>query len=218
MITAKIAQTLDGKIATETADSKWITSIKTRNFARRKRAKFDAILVGINTVLVDNPHLTPANAKKGFKRIVVDSKLRLPLDAKVIKSGAKKDLLVVTTRKAPQIRIKRLEKLGVEVMLARATRTGQVDLKQLTGELKKKSIKKILIEGGATIIGSALRAGIVNQLHIYIAPKLIGDQAALDSVVGLNIKTLTKSINLKIKKIQTIDKDLLIKADVYRNR
>ena len=179
---------------------------------------FNAIVVGINTVLKDDPRLTPGKPKKGFKRVIIDSRLRISSNARVLSSAAREDCIVVTTRKAAKARVKRLADQNVTVWIARSTRQGQVDLKWLASEFKKQGMKKVLIEGGATLIGAALSAGIVNQMHIYIAPKLIGDRKALDSVIGLDIKKVKNTKDLRVKKIQTVGKDIFIQADVYRNR
>lgn len=218
MITVKIAQTLDGKIATSTGESKWITSQATRRFARNKRNDFDAILVGINTVLADDPKLTPATQKKGFKRIICDSTLRLPLNAKVISSANPNDCIVVTTRKSASARRKRLMNSGVDVWVAPMARPRGVKLEWVVSKLKDIGVHNLLIEGGAHIVSRALRANLVDHMHIYIAPKIIGDDRARASLVDFNIKSMAKVKEVKIKNVQTINKDIFIQADVYRNR
>ena len=216
IIVAKCAQTLDGKIATYGGDSQWITSIKARQYARDQRAFFDGIVVGINTVVQDNPRLTTKN-NKGLKRIVIDSNLRISRKAKVLTSAKKGDCIIITTRKASAVRIQYFQNLGVEVIVVNSGRDGRVNLKNAVKVLYSKGINKILLEGGAHLIGSAFKCGLVSQLHTYIAPKILGDQRALSSIVGLNVLKIDKAICLRIVECKKLGKDIFIKSNVYWN-
>jgi len=219
-VTAKIAQTLDGKIATASGSSQWITSEKTRRLAKSLRKNFDAILVGINTVLKDNPVLS-APGKIGFKKIVVDSQLRTSISAKIFENGkAAKDVILAVTSRASANKIKQFQIKGVTVIVC-PLKDGRVDLKSLFKILAEGEITSILMEGGSHVIGSALKDKLVDRLRIYMAPKIIGDREAKSSVVGVNVKDVNKSLRLKFGKMEKIGEDLFIEADVnyvHRNR
>lgn len=213
-VTAKIAQTLDGKVATSRGESKWITSPATRRFTREQRADFDAILVGINTVIKDDPRLTSLNKNKPLFRIIIDSTLRLKLSAKVIGRG-RGECVVATTRKASSAKIKRLEFLGIDVLIC-PLRNGRVHLKWLFDQLQARGIRKLLIEGGANIIGSALREALVDEMFIFVAPKILGDQSGLSSVVGHNPKLLNQALNLKEVQVKKLGSDIFIRGKVRK--
>ncbi len=219
-VVAKCAQTLDGKIATATGKSKWITSLKSREHAHRKRHEFDAIMVGINTVLQDDPQLNPTNSLKRLKKIVVDSSLRIPLKARLLHVRHPSDVIVVTTVRASEKKIQRLTKKGVRVWVAPAKGVhSHVDLRWLFKELAKNEMVYVLIEGGGRLIGRALKDGLVDRMMIYVAPKIIGDQNALSAIAGLNIQNITQALKLKNMTVQKIGEDILLEAYVvYRNR
>lgn len=208
-VAAKCAQTLDGKIATVTGESKWITSSKTRDYARRVRDEFDAILVGVNTVLRDDPRLNGARATKRLKKIVLDSSLQTPLTARLFKGVRPADCVIAVTRKASPSKIKQFQNKGARVIICPAE-DGRVDLKWLLKALAKEEITSILMEGGAHVIGSALKQKLVDKLYIYVAPKIIGDQDALSSVVGVDTVNIGKSIRLKNLTSRNIGQDILI--------
>lgn len=208
-VVAKCAQTLDGKIATATGHSHWITSPKARQFARSKRDEFDAILVGINTVINDNPRLSGHSKTKRLKKIVLDSALRIPLRARLFAGTQRGDCIVATTKYAPPAKKKLLQKKGITIIRCPQCR-GQIDLPWLLKELAKREITSILMEGGAQVIGSALKDRLVDKMHVYVAPKIIGDHKALNAVVGVNVRLLKRAIVLKNITFQKIDSDLFI--------
>lgn len=206
---AKCAQTLDGKIATVTGESKWITSLKTRDYARRVRDEFDAILVGVNTVLKDDPGLNGKNRSRPLKKIILDSSLKISLKAGLFLRVEPSHCLIAVTKKAPLQKIKHFQRRGIHVIVC-PERQGCVDLKWLFEELGRREITSILIEGGARVIGSALRDHLVDKMYVYIAPKIIGDQDALSSVAGIPTVDVNKSIFLRDMTFQRIDQDVLI--------
>ncbi len=210
-IVTKTAQTLDGKIATAAGQSKWITSDAARKFAHDYRNEFDAILVGINTVLKDNPALNAPS--KALKKIVVDSTLKTPSTAKFFKDALPQNCFIATIKKANKKKITALEKRAVVVIIC-PSKNGRVDLKWLMKELARREIAKILIEGGAKIIGSALKEKLVDKMIFFVAPKVIGDQSAQSSVEGLNILTLSKAVGLKNLEYRKIGEDLFFEADI----
>lgn len=214
-VAAKTAQTLDGKIAAANGHSQWITSKAARDYARRARDEFDAILVGTNTVIRDNPRLQGVH--KRLKKIVVDTQLRTPARARLFHHTPADDCFLATSRKAPKRKVEYFRKRGVHV-LACPLRRGKVDLNWLLKNLAKREITSILIEGGANVIGSALQQKLVDKMYIYIAPKFIGDQSALSSVFGLKVNNVNKAIRLKDINLKHIGTDILLSGYVYRNR
>ena len=206
-VTAKTAQTLDGRIATRTGDSKWITSDEARAFSRNVRNGFDAILAGIDTVLADDPVLD-APAKRIIK-VVVDSRLRISVKAKLFKGTDPGQVIVAVTKKAPLVKARRLESLGASVIFC-PEKGGRVDLEWLFKELAKREITSILVEGGAAVIGSALKAGLVDEWQVYISPKVIGDDRARASVTGLDVLKVKDAFAFRIAKVGKIGPDVLL--------
>jgi len=215
-IAAKTAQTLDGKIATAQGQSKWITTQESRNFARRVRDEYDAILVGINTILADNPSLSAGRRSKRIKKVVLDSSLLISDKAKIFEDTNLSDCIVVTTEKSSKIKREKLAKKGISVIVAPKMR-GQIDLLWLFKELAKNEITSILIEGGAHVIGTAFKEKLVDKIYTYIAPKILGDRNALSSVIGVNIVDVNKAIDLENLTIKKINKDVMMEAYVFRN-
>ncbi len=210
-VTVKCAQTLDGKIATAAGQSQWITAPKTRDYAHRLRNDFDAVLVGINTALKDDPQLNAARKNKRLTKIIVDSHLRLPLDAKLFKGTRPEDIIVATTHRASRGQRDRWARQGVSVLVCPIKDNG-VDLKYLFKELGKREIAHLLIEGGGRMIGSALKEGLVDKLLLFLAPKILGDERALDSVVGFQAKHVGEAVRFKDLTIGRIGEDILIEA------
>jgi diaminohydroxyphosphoribosylaminopyrimidine deaminase/5-amino-6-(5-phosphoribosylamino)uracil reductase len=208
-VVAKTAQTMDGKIATRTGESQWITSAASRAYAHDLRNEFDAILVGINTVLKDDPGLNAT--RKPLKTIVVDSSLRISLSAKLFKKTKAKDCLIATTKKASLKKRSLLEKRGVDIIIC-PQKNNRVDLKWLMKELARREIAKILIEGGGQVIGSALKERLVDKILVFIAPKIIGDQSAISSIDGLKTVQINRTVNLHKVTYRNIGEDLLLEA------
>jgi len=208
-VAAKTAQTLDGKIATVSGRSKWITSVKTRVLARKIRDEFDAILVGINTVIEDNPRLNGFSRKKRLKKIVLDSSLRIKLTANLFKGVKKDDCIIATTAKASKTKIKQLERKGARIIICPSNKNG-IRMKWLFRKLAEEKITSVLIEGGSKMVGGALAEKCVDKLYIYIAPLIFGSHSALGSIDGLRIKDVKKAILLEKRTIFKVDRDLLI--------
>ncbi len=213
-VVTKTAQSLDGKIATAKGQSKWITSEAARRFARSFRDEFDAILVGINTVLKDDPKLNGSKAARRLKKIVLDPSLKISLKARLFSGTRPSDCIIATSAKASDKKKKVLDKRGFTVIVC-PYRDGQLDLKWLFKELAKQAIMSILVEGGAHVIGSVLRERLADQMVIYIAPKIFGDQRALNSVVGLRMQNVSKAIELKRMTFREIGGDLMIKGYIH---
>lgn len=207
-VIVKAAMSLDGKIATRTGDSKYITGNEARKHVHQLRNDVDAVMVGVNTVIKDDPQLTPrlVTGKDPIK-IVVDSKLRMPFKCNLMKDPTK--LIIVTTKSAPKLSIKKFQQKGVKVMTVK-TFEGKVDLNDLMGDLGKLEITSIMIEGGAELNAEAIRAGIVDKILFFIAPGIIGE--GLGAIGDLGIQKVDKRINLKHLTSTKVGKDILIEG------
>jgi riboflavin-specific deaminase-like protein len=208
-VTVKLAQSLDGRIATATGDSQWISSQSSLRFAHKLRREHDAIMVGIGTVLRDNPRLTVrlVNGRSPL-RVVVDSRLRMPLAARVLADGAARDTLVATTGAAAHECVHELESLGAEVLRlpAQADKSG-VDLTKLLAELGRRRISSVLVEGGASIVTSLLAAHLVDRLVVAIAPKIIGK--GTEAIGDLGIANLRDAIVFSTFKTRRLGPDII---------
>jgi len=210
-VVAKMAQTIDGKVANLQGQSQWITSEKTRGFSHRLRNDFDAILVGVNTVLKDNPYLNAMSKTKRIKKIVLDSGLRTPLDSNLFKKTSPEDVFIATTTKADKNKLKILQKKGINVIICPKTSQG-IRLQWLLNRLASLEICSILIEGGASVIGSAFQEKLVDKVWIFMAPKIMGDAKALSSVVGLKNSKINRLLTLKNVCCHKINDDIFIEG------
>jgi diaminohydroxyphosphoribosylaminopyrimidine deaminase/5-amino-6-(5-phosphoribosylamino)uracil reductase len=217
-VTLKIAQTLDGRIATAAGESKWITGEKAREEAHRLRDSNDAILVGINTVLKDDPSLT-ARIPGGRDpiRVIVDSKLRTPLNAKVITQRSSAKTYIATIDTMSRNNLDKLLDAGAEILLARG-RKGQVDLNYLMKMLGGFGITTVLIEGGAEVNASALKSGVVDRVVLFIAPMLMTGRDSLCSIGGTSPMKLAQSIGLTDMQARLVGQDLMIEGYVKKTR
>ncbi len=210
----KSAISLDGKIATASGESQWITSEASRLKGHEVRAQVDAILVGVGTVLQDNPSLTarfPETQNEDPIRVVVDSRGRTPLGAKVFNPDSKAGTLIAVTENAPVGKIEALQSAGADVLIIEA-QEGRVCLSALMRELGRREITSVLIEGGGEINAAALQAGIVDKLMFFIAPKLIGGKDAPGPIGGVGIARLAEAFALRDANISQIGTDFLIEG------
>ncbi|MDD3374652.1 MAG: bifunctional diaminohydroxyphosphoribosylaminopyrimidine deaminase/5-amino-6-(5-phosphoribosylamino)uracil reductase RibD [Candidatus Omnitrophica bacterium] len=210
-VVVKCAQTMDGKIATSNGHSKWITSEETRKLAHELRNDFDAILVGINTVVKDNPFLNATKESKELKKIIVDSSLRISLGANLFKKTNSHNIYIATTESASIKKIENFRKKGINVFVC-SSKDGRVDLKKFFKILAGHEITSILVEGGATIVGSVLKQGLADKMWIFIAPKIIGDQEAKSAITGLGIKNVNRSLKLGDMRLKYMKSDIFIEA------
>jgi len=187
-VIVKGALTLDGWIATHTGNSKWITGEKSRKFVHSLRKKVDAILVGVETVIMDNPLLTPYLAGRSGSdpfRVIVDTDLRIPLHSRVF-DPPKSDLTIIAAgSNVDSAKRKKIEDLGARVVSCKI-RNGRIDLADLLDELAKMSISSVLAEGGATLFGSIIREGLVDKYYIFLAPKILGGDNGVPFARGLD--------------------------------
>lgn len=203
----KVAMSLDGKIATKTGDSKWITSEASRLWVKKLRDTYDAILVGSRTVLRDNPTL--AGAKREPKRIILDSELRIPKRAKVLRDF---NVILVTTKRAPKSKIHFFTRRGILLKIF----PKKIQLTPLLRFLGKQGISSILVEGGSEIFGSFIDAKLVDRLYWFIAPKIIGGRSATPALGGEGIARMRNALLLKNWQIQKIGEDIMLSpADEY---
>jgi diaminohydroxyphosphoribosylaminopyrimidine deaminase/5-amino-6-(5-phosphoribosylamino)uracil reductase len=170
----KAAVTLDGRIATASGDSKWITSPPQRREARRLRRLYDGVLVGIGTVLADDPLLLPEpRTRRPFHRLVLDSKLRLPPSSRLVRSTKRGPVWAIATTSASPARRRRLEAKGVRVLLV-LPRAGRVDLSRALRALRRAGCTSLMVEGGSEVLGSFLAARLFDELALFRAPLLLG--------------------------------------------
>lgn len=212
-IVLKTAMTLDGKIATKTGDSKWISNELSREYTHKLRHSLSGILVGIQTVLADNPRLT-TRLKEGGKdphRIVLDSNLRIPLDSKVLNLNSKSKTIIATTENVDTKKIKALEQKQA-IVIKTPSKDGKVDLKYLIKKLGDMDIDSILIEGGSTVNYSALNEGIVDKVISFVSPKIIGGKEAKTPVGGSGKDLINDAFKLKNIEIERFNEDIMIKG------
>ncbi|MFC1699387.1 bifunctional diaminohydroxyphosphoribosylaminopyrimidine deaminase/5-amino-6-(5-phosphoribosylamino)uracil reductase RibD [Candidatus Omnitrophota bacterium] len=213
-VTVKLAQSLDGKIATSTGDSRWISSESSRKYVHKLRSQVDAILVGKNTVLKDDPLLSSRSktqlSQKQPQKIVVDSKLRLRNNLKIFSAASPAPVILATTRLASGERIAAFRKKA-QVIIAR-DKDKRVDLRDLLHKLAKQEIAHVLIEGGSEIVASALKEKLVDQLILFIAPKIVGGRAAPTAVAGKGVSTIRQASLLKDIQFKKIDTDLVVEG------
>ena len=217
----KGAMTLDGKIATRTGQSKWITGDQSRKDVHRIRSQVDAVMVGIGTVLADNPELSVRGSKettvarKGRQpvRVVLDSRLRIPLKAKILQWVHEQPTIVCTTVQASPKKIQTLREQDVQVWVL-PQKKGRVSLKASLTQLGTKGISSVLLEGGSTLNASALHEGLVNQVRLYVAPLLMGGQDAKSLIGGVSPKTLEQAWRLVNPELKKIGQDWLLTASI----
>lgn len=219
-VAMKYAMTMDGKIAAYTGNSKWITGETARGHVQELRNRYTGIMVGVGTVLADDPMLNcRMPGGKDPVRIVCDTNLRTPLTSKLVKTAKEIPTVIATCCRDPES-IAPFEKAGCRVYTLKEKK-GHVDLQQLMELLGKDRIDSILLEGGGTLNWSALEEGIVNKAYAYIAPKLFGGQKAKTPIEGQGVTSPAEAFHLEISRISQCGEDILIESDVindvYRN-
>ncbi len=221
-VTAKSAMTLDGKIATASGESKWITGPASRAHAHRLRLGADAVLVGVETVLADDPSLT-LRTQPGFRvpaavplkrRIILDTRARTPLGCRLVSDDARANTLVVVGESADPAKIAALQ---ARVMLIRAPeREGRIDLQWLLPELGQMSIQHLLVEGGGTVLAAFFESGLVHRTAFFYAPRILGGEESRRSVAGRGFRSLAEAPSLTDVESRRFGEDLFITARVVR--
>lgn len=216
-VTLKAALTLDGKIAAWDMNSRWISGEPARQEAHRLRGRVDAIAVGIGTVLADDPLLTvrvPEPWPREPLRVIVDSRARTPLTARVLTAGRPERTVIAVTESAPRDRVRMLEATGATV-LPLPTRDGRVDLPALLGALAEREVLALLLEGGGELNAAFLEAGLVDRIALFVAPLFLGGAGA-PGLVGGGGRSLKEAFRLRGLTVRQVGEDLLIEGDAER--
>jgi len=203
------AMTVDGKIATASGDSK-ISSKEDLVRVHKLRASVDALMVGISTILNDDPLLTVRHVRgRNPVRVIVDSRGRIPIDSQIMRSSSRIRTIVAVTDKAPQDKIGKLEDMGAEVLVVREGKKGKsaavphgVNLKELFRRLEKAGLEKILVEGGGELNWSLFHLGLVDELTVTIAPKIAGGRLATTLAEGDGVDEIAQGIKLQLKHLE----------------
>ena len=217
-VTLKAAVTLDGKIATRTGDSKWITGDEARTEAHRMRGATDAILVGVGTVLADDPKLTVRHTEgQDPVRVVLDAGLRTPADAAVLDRGQESgaETLIFHAHDADSTRREALSGPGVELIpVARHARG--VDLSDVLKQLGERDVVRLLVEGGAHVHGTFLDLGLADRAAIFIAPRIVGDADAISFAAGAGTESIERAWRLVRTQVRALGSDWLVSGDFER--
>jgi diaminohydroxyphosphoribosylaminopyrimidine deaminase/5-amino-6-(5-phosphoribosylamino)uracil reductase len=212
-VSSKFAMSLDGKIATHTGDSQWVTGPEARNLAQQMRRECDAVMVGINTVLADNPRLTARDQHGALRerqplRVVLDTHARTPVEARILQEPG--TTLIFTSVAAPAERTKRLVQAGAEVTPIKTSPDGRVDLGEVGVKLGQRDVVSLLVEGGGRVLGSLFDAGLVDKVYAFIAPVIIGGSGAPSPVEGEGVSLMANVWRLERARLQPIGADWLI--------
>ena len=216
----KAGMTLDGQIATSSGEAKWITSEPSRREVHHLRAQVDAVMVGVGTVLSDNPSLTARIGARLTRlagrqplRVVVDSRLRMPLNARILRRAAHSRTLIAVTNAAPTTRRLALQRQGVEIVVLPSA-SGRVSLPALMRELGKRGITSLLVEGGAEVNAAMLRGKLVQRVRLYIAPSLLGGSDAKGMLGGKSPGSLAAALRLRNVLTRSVGGDLVVEGDL----
>jgi len=213
-VISKAAMSLDGKIASLKGSTTWITGKKARRESHRLRNEVDAVLVGINTILIDDPRLTtrlPGARGRDAHRIVLDSTLKIPETARVLSKKSDANTIIATTRRGHPNKIQRLERLGATILIVKDS-AGRVDLQELMTDLGRRGITSVMIEGGGRINASAFSSGVADKLIWFIAPRLIGRKNAVSVLEGPVETGRRREVSLRDISINRIGEDLLLEG------
>lgn len=211
-VTVKLAQTLDGRIATATGDSQWISGEASLRLAHELRASHDAILVGIGTVLRDNPRLTVRLVPgENPLRVVVDTALRSPLRCHLLSEEPERTV-VAAAEGASEARATAIRERGARILSTRSTADGRLDLADLLRQLAAAGVESLMVEGGACIVTSLLRARLVDRLVISVAPKLLG--AGVEAIGDLGIRRLADALTFTRTSVRQLGDDVIFDCEL----
>jgi diaminohydroxyphosphoribosylaminopyrimidine deaminase / 5-amino-6-(5-phosphoribosylamino)uracil reductase len=215
-VLAKWAMTLDGKTATRTGASQWISGEESRRLVHQLRGRVDAIVIGRETARMDNPLLTarPPGPRTAL-RVVVDTRATLASSSRLLRTAQEAPLLVAVGATAPASERRRLEQAGCEVFVCEAeTHTGRLD--QLLGELGRRQMTNVFVEGGGRLLGTLLDAGQIDEVHIFVAPKLLGGQNARSPIDGEGVAEIAHALELDDPQWQQVGPDLYLSGRIHR--
>jgi len=213
-VVAKAAVSLDGKMATQRHESRWISSAQTREYFHLLRGEYDAIMVGIGTLIKDDPRLTvrhPDWKGKRLTRIIVDSRLRFPLEARILSTLSQGKVLVFTSKNSSPRKAEALQKKGVEVIRLSSSQGG-LNLEEILSRLGKQETTSVLVEGGGGLLTSMLERRLIDKMFITLSPKLIGGKGALSLFQGKGAELIKDSLPLKRINTFQIDKDIIVEG------
>ena len=214
-VTLKFAQTLDGRIATSAGHSRWISSEKSLRFVHMLRSHHDAVLIGVGTLIKDDPELTIRLTRgRNPLRVVVDSRLRISPDARVLKNQNMAKTIIATTGHAVSGKRTLLDKMGIETVVVEQDNDHRVDLTKLFVELGKRNISSVLVEGGAAVITSLLTEKLTDRVVIIIAPKIVGK--GVEAVGDLGIQRMDEALRLTYRKILRKGDDLIVDGRIEK--
>ena len=213
LMTVKLAMSLDGRIATRTGDSRWISGEQSRGIVHRLRDRCDVVMVGAGTVLADDPSLTTRDVPGGRDalRVIADSRARTPASARVIHQESDAGCLIACTDAAPPERVQALRDAGAEVVVL-PERAGRVDLGALMDELGARGALNVLIEGGGGLVAGALEAGVVDRMLLFYAPLIIGGEDAVAGVAGAGVARVADAPKLRDVTTRRVGDDLLVEG------
>ncbi|MFO7887394.1 MAG: bifunctional diaminohydroxyphosphoribosylaminopyrimidine deaminase/5-amino-6-(5-phosphoribosylamino)uracil reductase RibD [Eubacteriales bacterium] len=214
----KTAMSLDGKIATSSGDSKWISNEKSRKYVHQLRHRVSGIMVGIGTVLADDPMLTTRLENKKGKdphRIIIDTEGRIPLDSKILNLKSHSKTIIATTEKISSEKVRSLEDKNAEVVIC-PLKNNKVDLNYLFDYLAKMGIDSILVEGESTLNESLLKENLIDKVITFIAPKIIGGSHAKTPVAGEGFKYVKDAVKLENIKTKYFDEDIMISGYIRK--
>lgn len=214
---AKWAMTLDGKIATHTGHSQWITNESSRSVVHQLRGRMDGVLVGIGTALADDPQLTarPAGPRVAT-RIVVDSRATLPVNSKLVQTARELPVLVFVSSRAPVERCDALREAAVDVVVINETSDGVLNLVEISAELGRRRMTNVLIEGGGKLLGSFFDQNLIDEVHAFVAPKLVGGERAASPVEGIGLKVVPENASLIETNVELLNGDIHVHGRIRR--
>ncbi|MDL2231549.1 bifunctional diaminohydroxyphosphoribosylaminopyrimidine deaminase/5-amino-6-(5-phosphoribosylamino)uracil reductase RibD [Porphyromonadaceae bacterium OttesenSCG-928-L07] len=218
-VVMKTAMTLDGKIAATTGDSKWVSGEESRHLVQKMRSEYMGIMVGINTVRLDDPMLNSrleGNVRQPV-RIVVDSKASISAESKLLQSANEYKTIIVHTEQADSDRLAMIKSLGAETLLC-DTNAGQVDIEDMLGKLGKQGIDSILLEGGGELNYSFIRTRMVDEVNAFIAPKYIGGRDSKTPVEGDGIEKMADALELQDASVEVVGRDILVNGIISKDR
>lgn len=216
-VIAKVGQSLDGKIATATGQSRWITGARARRLAHALRRDVDAVLVGVNTILRDDPRLSvrALRGRPGWPiKVILDSRLRTPASARCLSARPSAPTLIATTRRASRVKARALERRGATLLWFKPDRDGYVPLRPLLGALARQGVQSILIEGGGEVLASAFQERLVDRVVWCISPILIGGRQAPGALGGVGINRLRQAVRLEELTVRRLGPDVCIEGRV----
>ncbi len=213
-VTLKAAVSLDGRISSKLFDSRWISSAQTREYVHLVRGEYDGIMVGINTIVRDNPRLTvrhPHWRGKKITRIILDSSLRLPVDAMILSTLREGKVVVFTSKKSPARKAAALRSKGVEVIEIPGS-AHKLELREVLQRLGKAGLSSLLVEGGSRVLTAMLEEKLADKLFLTISPRLIGGEKALSFFEGKGIRRISESLELQKTTSFKIGKDIIVEG------